>query len=128
MKICFPVLQDKGLNSKVYGHFGSAPLFIFIETKDNNIAMVSNKDAGHVHGQCNPLKALDNQRVDAMIVAGIGAGALSKLNKSGIKVFHARAGTVKKNLELFKAQNLSEFEIRDCCTGHYRLESACKHY
>ena len=27
MKVCFPVPEDKGLDSLVYGHFGSAPLF-----------------------------------------------------------------------------------------------------
>ena len=128
MKICFPVPHDKGFESKVHRHFGSAPLFIVVETKNNHVTTVNNNDIYHEHGKCNPMKALDNSKVDAMVVGGIGAGALSKLNKMGIKVFHARAATIKKNLALLKARNLSEFEVRDCCTGHQGLEAACKHY
>jgi predicted Fe-Mo cluster-binding NifX family protein len=128
MKICFPVSQDKGFESKVYRHFGSAPLFIVVETKSNHVTTVNNGDMHHEHGKCNPRKALDNRKVDAMIVGGIGAGALSKLNKIGIKVFHARAVTVKENIELLKARNLNEFEIKDCCKGFEGVESACRHY
>ena len=28
MKMCFPVESDQGLESKVFGHFGSAPVFV----------------------------------------------------------------------------------------------------
>jgi len=128
MKICLPVLKDKGFESKVYRHFGSAPLFIVVETQSNHVTAVNNGDMHHDHGKCNPMKALDNKKVDVMIVGGIGAGALSKLNKIGIKVFHARAATVKENIALLKARNLTEFEIKDCCKGFRGVESACRHY
>ena len=32
MKICFPVTADEGLESAVYSHFGSAPLFLLVDT------------------------------------------------------------------------------------------------
>lgn len=38
MKICFPVQQDKGMESAVYHHFGSAPLFVVVDTDTNNIS------------------------------------------------------------------------------------------
>ncbi len=31
MKICFPVEQHEGLESQVYGHFGSAPSFVVVD-------------------------------------------------------------------------------------------------
>jgi len=126
MKVCFPVVKAEGLDSKVYGHFGSAPVFIVVETHDNNITSINNRNQHHAHGACNPLKALDSQRVDAIIVGGIGAGALSRLQQSGIKVFQAQASTVRENIALFIAQSLPEIALQHCCPGHGHI-SGCKH-
>ncbi len=84
MKICFPVESDKGLDSDVFGHFGSAPIFVAFDTLTKSIDTISNQDLGHAHGMCNPLKALDGKMVDVIIVGGIGAGAINKLNGMGI--------------------------------------------
>lgn len=126
MKICFPVLKAKGLESEVYGHFGSAPSFIVVETDNDNVTTIHNKNQHHAHGACNPTKALDNEEVDAVVVGGIGGGALSRLNQLGIKVFHSQASTVKENISLFKTQRLPELTLNQCCPGHSHT-SGCKH-
>jgi predicted Fe-Mo cluster-binding NifX family protein len=118
MKVCFPVAEEEGLNSEVYGHFGSAPVFIIVDTKDNHVTTINNKDQHHAHGACNPLKALNNQQVDAIVVGGIGAGALTKLNQQGIKVFQAQAQKVKENIKLLKDHILTEFTMQHTCAGH----------
>ena len=118
MKVCFPVQKDEGLSSAVYNHFGSAPLFLIIDTQTNDLSAIVNRDEHHVHGQCNPLRALDNQKVDAIVVGGIGAGALSKLNQLGIKVHRAQAETVSENLSIFKTGNMPELSVQGCCGGH----------
>src|SRR3990172_10008168 len=97
MKICFPVEKNEGLSSLVYGHFGSAPIFLVLDTETNAVAAINNRDQHHVHGACNPMKALDNQRVDAIVVGGIGAGALTRLNQMGMTGHPAQAVTVKEN-------------------------------
>lgn len=118
MKICFPVVADHGITSEVYGHFGSAPAFIIVETENNTVTTINNKDQHHSHGACNPLKALNNQKVDAIVVGGIGAGALMKLNQQGMKVFQARAQIVKDNIQLLRDQKLPEFTMQHTCAGH----------
>lgn len=118
MKVCFPVQKDEGLASAVYNHFGSAPLFLIIDTQTNDLSTVTNHDEHHVHGQCNPLRALDNKQVDAIVVGGIGAGALNKLNQLGIKVHRAQAETVNENLTIFKTGNMPELNVQGCCGGH----------
>jgi len=118
MKVCFPVSKTDGLKSRVYGHFGSAPAFIVVDTVDNGVTTINNKDQHHEHGACNPMKALDNQKVDAVVVGGIGGGALNRLNQLGIKVFHAEGATVNDNIALLKANNLKEFAASHCCPGH----------
>jgi len=118
MKICFPVAEAQGISSEVYGHFGSAPVFIIVETDNNTFTTINNKDQHHAHGACNPMKALHNQKVDAIVVGGIGAGALMKLNQQGMKVFQARAQTVEDNILLLKDQKLPEFTKQHACAGH----------
>ncbi|MBS1112800.1 MAG: Dinitrogenase iron-molybdenum cofactor biosynthesis protein [Nitrospirae bacterium] len=118
MKICFPVAEAQGMASEVYGHFGSAPAFVIVETENNHVTTINNKDQHHSHGACNPLKALNNQKVDAIVVGGIGAGALIKLNQQGTKVFQARGQTVKDNIQLLKDQQLPEFTMQHTCAGH----------
>lgn len=127
MKVCFPVQNDEGINSRVYNHFGSAPMFIVVDTDTGDVSAISNGDRYHVHGACNPLKALNNRKIDAVVVGGIGAGALSRLNEQGIRVYRAEAQNVGENLVLFNTQQLQETAIESCCGGH-SSKSGCAHH
>ena len=118
MKVCFPVETDQGLASKVYGHFGSAPLFIMYNTETSTFEKLVNQDADHEHGKCNPVQALDGEKVDAVIVGGIGKGAINKLQALGIKVYSATNGTVEENLALFGKSQMIEISKKDGCSGH----------
>src|SRR4030043_1180222 len=102
MKVGFAVQGNEGVESKVYDHFGSAPAFIIVDTEGKDVLTVNNKNLHHAHGACNPIMALDGKSVEAMVVGGIGAGALVKLNGLGIRVFGAGAPTVKENLALLR--------------------------
>ena len=127
MKLCFPVQQDEGIESAVYSHFGSAPLFMVVDTETNVVSPINNRDQHHVHGACNPLKALDNQKVDAVIVGGIGAGALTRLNQLGITVHRSQAPTVRENLTLHAANALPVITVQGCCGGHGK-DGGCAHH
>ncbi len=118
MKICFPVQTDQGMESTVYNHFGSAPAFLVVDTHTNSVITIANSDQQHAHGTCNPMKALDNQEVDAVVVGGIGAGALTKLNQMGITVHKSQAATIRENLALYAAKNLPALTMKGCCGGH----------
>lgn len=126
MKICFPVQKDEGLSSTVYKHFGSAPLFLIFDTKTNSLSAVSNRDQHHVHGACNPMQALDNQKVDALVVGGIGAGALTRLNQMGIRVHRAQAETIVENISKLNTRTLPELTLQGCCGGH-SYDGGCAH-
>ncbi|MGE4496339.1 MAG: NifB/NifX family molybdenum-iron cluster-binding protein [Deferribacterales bacterium] len=118
MKICFPISQDKGLESRVYGHFGSAPAFIVADSETGAVSMVDNADLNHVHGACNPALALAGKSIDAVVVGGIGAGAVSKLNSLRTKVYQAVSGTVQENLEAFRKGALTELVSASCSSDH----------
>ena len=74
MKVCFAVEKDDGVKSVVYGHFGSAPAFIVVDTEATKMETVNNRDLNHVHGSCNPIQAIGGLKPDAVVVGGIGAG------------------------------------------------------
>jgi predicted Fe-Mo cluster-binding NifX family protein len=126
MKICFPVQNDNGIESTVYNHFGSAPVFVVVDTDTNGVASINNRDQHHVHGACNPMKALDSQKVDAIVVGGIGAGALTRLNQMGIAVHRAQGATVRENLSMFQANSLPVLTVQGCCGGHSK-DGGCAH-
>lgn len=118
MRVCFAVEQYNGIDSLVYGHFGSAPVFVVVDTVNDTVSTISNGDLGHVHGACNPIMALNGSEVDAVVVGGIGAGALRGLNARGIRVFAAAERTVKGNLALIKTNKLPEMTLQQTCAGH----------
>jgi predicted Fe-Mo cluster-binding NifX family protein len=126
MRVCFPVQNNDGLDSTVFNHFGSAPLFVVVDAVSDTVSTISNGDQHHAQGACNPLKALDNQKIDAVVVGGIGAGALSRLNQAGIKVYRAQSKSVGENLALYKGKGLPEYSPQSSCRGHSR-SGGCAH-
>ncbi|BDV41122.1 diguanylate cyclase [Geotalea uraniireducens] len=123
MKLCFPVTEDRGLESAVFKHFGSAQKFVLVDTETNEVASIINRDQLHVDGSCNPIKALAGNKVDAVIVGGIGAGALIMLNRSRIKVYSAQGTTVQENVSKFRDGSFREL-IPGSCKHH---DQGCAH-
>jgi len=124
MKVGFAVQGNDGVESRVYDHFGSAPAFIIVDTEEKNVLTVNNQDLNHVHGAYNPVMALDGKSVEAMVVGGIGSGAITKLNAMGVKVYAAAAPTVKENLELLSQNKLEELSVYNACRAH---QGECGH-
>ncbi len=118
MKICFPTETLQGMKSVVYGHFGSAPGFVIVDMQNMSVDEIHNGDQHHAHGMCQPLKALGGKAVDAVVVAGIGMGALMKLQSQGIQVYRAAQGTVGQNVDLIQERKLPRFEAKFTCAGH----------
>ena len=125
MKVCFAVQKDDGVESVVYGHFGSAPAFIMVDTDVDGTETVNNRDLNHVHGACNPIQAIGGLKPDAVVVGGIGAGAITRLNAEGVKVYRAAAETVKQNLDLLKESRLPELSVQHACGGHQGGQGGC---
>ena len=111
MKVCFPVAQDAGLESSIYGHLGSTPQFIAIDTDSEEVSCFPNADPLAPERGCNVLKALCHHSLEAIIVDGIGDGFLQMLNGFGIEVFQAESASIRENLTMFKENQLSRVEM-----------------
>jgi predicted Fe-Mo cluster-binding NifX family protein len=119
MQLCVPVLDDNGLDSRVCGHFGSAPAFMIVDTDANQCRLIVNNNAHHAHGMCQPLAALAGETVDGIIVGGIGMGALMKLQAAGIAVYRAAHPTVGQAVTAFKDGTLDLVGENGACAGHH---------
>jgi predicted Fe-Mo cluster-binding NifX family protein len=130
MKIAFPTMQDLGLDSPVYNHFGSAAFFVIVDADDDGFQVHANPDQDHEHGKCQPLAALGGTQVDAVVVGGIGGGALRKLVASGVTAYRAETGTVAHNLARFRADGLTAFTVDMTCGGHVQIGDTvgCAHH
>ncbi|MFW6369497.1 MAG: NifB/NifX family molybdenum-iron cluster-binding protein [Myxococcota bacterium] len=118
MKVCIPVNEDQALQSTVCPHFGSAPIFMIVDTDTKDCRAIPNANAHHAHGMCMPLNALQGEHVDAMVVGGIGMGALNKLNAAGVKVYLAERPTVGETIDALAAGSLQQMQPGMTCGGH----------
>jgi predicted Fe-Mo cluster-binding NifX family protein len=118
MNLWFPITEDKGLNSPVSAHFGSAPLFIIVDTDSGVCRSIPNRNLNHTHGMCQPLASLAGEQLDGIAVGGIGMGALGKLMAANLRVFITRELIVEKVVASFKAGTLQEATPAAACAHH----------
>ncbi len=118
MQLCIPVLEDQGLDSRVCAHFGSAPGFMLVDPESGSCRLVTNNNAHHAHGMCQPLAGLAGESIAGIIVGGIGMGALMKLRAAGITVYRAQHPTVGETIAAFKAGTLQPIGSDEACAGH----------
>lgn len=123
MKVCVPAADNAGLNSHPYGHFGSAPYFVIHDTESDATEVLGNANQEHAHGTCQPLAGFNGQQVGAVIVGGIGAGAIMKLNAAGVRVYRAGTGTIAENVAALRASKLEELTPATGCRQH----GGCSH-
>ena len=123
MKIAFPTQEKNDTGSRVHNHFGSAPYFVIVDTDTQASHTIDNQNLNHTHGNCQPLVALGGTKVDAVVVGGIGGGALRKRLNAGIKAYRAVDGSVLDNLALISDGKLDEFSPEHTCQGHHRRKA-----
>lgn len=131
MKVCFPVIADQGLQSTLYGHFASAPLFLEIDTDSGQTSAIPNCDALNPDAGCNPFKALAGRQLDGVVVSGLGDNLLDLLNMMGFRVFEAQTESVQENIVLFGKQELPEVEKQNSAEagrcGDESGDTGCDH-
>jgi predicted Fe-Mo cluster-binding NifX family protein len=118
MRICIPTATAEGIKATAYEHFGSAPYFTIYDTAAKTAEVVGNGDQHHAHGMCHPLAMLEGRRIEAVVVAGIGARALQRLNEGGIRVYRTIPGTVEEISGKLETGELEEMTLENSCAGH----------
>lgn len=128
MNVCIPVLEDKGLESQVSRHFGSAPAFIVVNTESGECRTIQNQDLHHAHGMCQPISSLNGENIDAIVTGGIGAGALGKLRAAGLEVFCSEHPTAREAIAALKQGRLAKVDPATACGHHgHGHDQVCCH-
>ena len=90
VRIAVPSEGQGGMDGKRAGHFGHCDVFTFIDVEDGEIKEVSvlaNKE--HVQGGCMvPVQLLADNKVQQLVVGGIGMRPLMGFKQVGIDVFY----------------------------------------
>jgi ArsR family transcriptional regulator len=129
MNVCLPVLLDEGLQSLLSQHFGAAPMFLIVDTDTGAYRTISNQARQHEHGRCSPLAALAGEKLQAMLVRGIGRNALTKLRAAGIRVYLTGQGTAAAALEELKEGQLQEVDWDSACAHNSEMPpDRCGHH
>lgn len=119
-KIAIPSNGQGGLDGTRAGHFGHCDVFTLVEVENGEIKDVSIlQNEEHVQGGCMvPVNLLSENRVNALIVGGIGMRPLMGFKQVGIDVYHddqrPDIGPVVKDLI---AGNLTEITNDQVCGG-----------
>jgi predicted Fe-Mo cluster-binding NifX family protein len=113
VNVCIAVDEDRGLESSVSGHFGSAPLFLIVDIKSGRYKAVPNSEGG-----CHSVRAFQGENVGALVVGGIGKGALAAVQAVGIPVLFTEQGTVREVIQAFLEGDVPEPTLRSNCGGH----------
>jgi predicted Fe-Mo cluster-binding NifX family protein len=118
MRLCVPVNEDRGLDSPMSAHFGSASAFAIVDTGSDEVMVVPNSNRHHAHGTCQPLASIAGRDVGAVVVGGIGQGALARLHGAGVEVLHGPVATVRQAVELFRKGALTAWTSDMACSHH----------
>lgn len=118
MKVCFPAETDRGPESLVHDHFGSAPLFLIFDTDTRTAIAAVRPEPGQGHGARRVISALAPHGIDAVVTGGIGPGALGHLQGAGWTVYGRAAATIAENLELLALGRLTRAEAHAGCSEH----------
>jgi len=118
MKICFPSETNQGLKSTLYGHFGSAPFFTFVDSESKLVEVRDNRGQAHAHGACHPVAALDGIGVEAVVCGGMGLRALQKFEEAGITVYRSGAETIADALHEILSQKAEKMTMENACAHH----------
>ncbi|MGC8728952.1 MAG: NifB/NifX family molybdenum-iron cluster-binding protein [Elusimicrobiales bacterium] len=124
MKIGITLDENKGLESKVSMHFGQCGYFMIAEIENGQIKkseIIENKSA-HGGGGCKSVPFLLSYDIKYLISGGMGAGAKTKLENSGIKVFYFD-GKANEAIENFINDNLKPMDI--CKENHHDHGHTC---
>lgn len=119
-RIAVPSNGQGGIDGTRSGHFGHCDVFTLVDVEDGEIIEVSIlQNQEHVQGGCMvPVNLLFENRVNALVVGGIGMRPLMGFKQVGINVFHDdQRQEISPVIHDLIAGNLPEIRNDQVCGG-----------
>jgi predicted Fe-Mo cluster-binding NifX family protein len=117
-RIAIPSVGKGGLDGQRSQHFGHCDAFTLIDVENGKIGkvtVINNQE--HQEGGCLvPVQTLSNNKVNALVVSGIGLRPLMAFNEVGIDVYHdATCSDIKPVVESLMTGKLSMISNDQTC-------------
>ena len=119
-RIAIPSNGQGGMGGTRAGHFGHCDVFTLVDVENSKIKDISIlQNMEHVQGGCMvPVNLLSENRVNAIIVGGIGMRPLMGFKQMGIAVFHDdQRPDIEPVVKDLIAGNLAEIRNDQVCGG-----------
>ncbi len=115
MRIAFPVEDHRGLDDRIFEHFGHAPAFLLVdvdgEGRVTGVSTLDNTFQGH-HGPGMVPALLARAGVNVLICRGLGRRAMEYFRQLGIEVIGGASGRVGEVLNLYLSGLLESRDYR----------------
>ena len=119
-RIAVPSMETGGLDGQRSGHFGHCDAFTLVDVENGNITDVTTiPNQGHEQGGCMvPVNVLAGQKVNAIIVGGIGKRPLMGFKQASIDVyFDSTRSDIRPVIEDLIAGELPLMDDNQVCGG-----------
>lgn len=120
IKVAVPSMSPGGMEAKRSGHFGRCDVFTLVDIEDGKILDVKViNNVEHSEGGCLvPVNLLANQKVNAIVVSGMGMRPLLGFREACIEVLIGCGVTVKEAIEGYLVGKLEAMSEDYVCGGH----------
>ncbi|MCP3890311.1 MAG: dinitrogenase iron-molybdenum cofactor biosynthesis protein [Desulfobulbaceae bacterium] len=120
VRIAVPSEGQGGLDGLRAGHFGHCDVFTLVDVEDGaikDVSVLANKE--HVQGGCMvPVQLLADNKVQSLIVGGIGMRPLMGFNQVGIDVYYdGERRDIRPVVEDMIAAKLPKIAENQVCGG-----------
>ena len=128
LRIAVPSTTPGGLSAKRSEHFGHCDLFTLVDIADGNVTNTQTvNNIEHGAGGCSkPVKLLRENKVDTIVVSGMGAKPMQRFAEAGIKVLFAPnnySDDIQALIDGVVNNEFSTMIIQQACKGN----SNCHH-
>ncbi|WP_048147794.1 NifB/NifX family molybdenum-iron cluster-binding protein [Palaeococcus ferrophilus] len=107
MRIAVPAEDDRGLESRVSGHFGRARYFVFVDVENNEIKGAEVVEVPfEEHGPGDLPNFVKEHGGEVVLAYGMGQRAIGFFNQLGIEVVTGAYGHVEDVVKAFIEQVL----------------------
>lgn len=98
MIIVMPVEENKGIDSKIFNHFGQTPFWAVFDTGSQDLK-IHKKSSRHGSGGCSAVDEVMQYNPDIVYVLDMGIGAIKKCTNCGVKVKSGNFSTIKEAID-----------------------------
>ena len=119
MKLAFPTIDNKGLESGLSDHFGRAPTYTLVHSDTKEVNIIQNTGE-HFGGGYSAPALLEQHGTDILICRALGRKAVARFDAAGIKIFITDKLMVKDALEAYMKNELKSASEDEACAGHHK--------